>query len=359
MWSDVGVQRNRPYLFTDALFRGIPNWYIRGAMQPDHWAAVAQAGIGTCQVTNPSGYIWDSGEIAHGTMPVAIAALPTGDYQVTWMTTIAPAGSIAHRVNLSPALVPLTSVWAVPTTAIYGSSDGFLDSFADQPPICTQTVSPRVFAGYTLWLWTQRGPWVIGQTDQFYGVLGINVDTGMAYVVARGNSQTPSHLALMEDGTPVAVAAQTDVLIPFSAWTVWSGPTPPDPPIPPVPPDPPIPPIPPRPPVAFPLELLMSSSEGAFVVDKKRLVLNTKADLDPADPGAGVFLGPHCYHMRHPDGGYVSIGPDAQGNWTVAPTGAKYVSSRENFQWDGQSNSCLINCGPPTQVRGFSVMNPT
>ncbi len=103
----------------------------------------------------------------------------------------------------------------------------------------------------------------------------------------------------------------------------------------------------PKPPIPVPmpgfaLELLMT----AFTLPKSQFVLNTAADV--ADP---VFLAPNFYHVKHPDGGYVSIDPATS---LPSPTGAAKVGGRENFHYDGKDRA-VINAGLPLQVRTVLV----
>ncbi len=75
-------------------------------------------------------------------------------------------------------------------------------------------------------------------------------------------------------------------------------------------------------------------------------MLNTDKDVNhPA------FIGPNFYHVKHPNGGYVSI--DTATN-LPKPEGAPKVDECENFHYDGKDRA-VINHGLPLNVRTVLV----
>lgn len=214
MWADIVQTGTLVALVTDQEFPNRTAWYVRTAAvaSEGRWAAIAQGHNGNAIVIDNNGKVWDSGQVAFGAQPVAIAAIPDG-WDVAWMQ--APIGAHYACVRLSAAT--LQPMGAIISTAISGqtnTSQGILDMAADAPPLLVDQHRSIKIAGVTLGYPLTRGEWVVGQDwNVTPGVLAVHVPTQTVWDVWRGDTQTPSRAYLATDGKLWVNPANTAILI--------------------------------------------------------------------------------------------------------------------------------------------------
>src|SRR6185369_9250788 len=208
MFCDLALVHGKAVLVTDAIFAPTPAWWLRASADDRGVvAAVAQAGSGSCQVVDSLGQRWDAGDVAFGTMCVGIEPLLDG-WQVTFM--LAPTGSIHRVVHLTRALALAAYLERPGRTG--GTSQGFLDVF-DGVPVFTDDHRTVVCGHLTIGLPTTRGFWTVGQDWFGDRIVAWNAQTQTAWEVSRISTQTPSHLAIEDDGTAVVAIGGTDVVV--------------------------------------------------------------------------------------------------------------------------------------------------